>query len=70
MAVDEFRRWNGEKVPRQVTFDKDIPIVGAVIGMIPDGSRSKSYQNFAKEFKRLSEIHASFAAKKGDEKPK
>lgn len=68
MAVDEFRRWNGEKVPRQVTFDKDIPIVGAVIGMLPDGSRSKSYQNFAKEFKRLSEIHASFAAKKGDEK--
>ena len=66
--LDEFRRWNGEKVPENIRILKDVPLVGAVIGRAPDGTRSRSYQEFAENYNRLSQIKAAYSSKSGKEK--
>lgn len=66
--IDQLKRWNGQEVPEQVKVMKDVPIVGAVMGSIPDGSRSKSYQEFARNYKELSEIKNAYNSKSGAEK--
>ena len=66
--LDDFRRWNGEKVPEDIIIKKDIPLVGALFGRLPDGTRSKSYQEFARNYKELSEIKAAYSAKSGAER--
>jgi len=66
--IDQLKRWNGQEVPEDVKVMKDVPIVGAVMGSIPDGSRSKSYQEFARNYKELSEIKNAYNSKSGEEK--
>lgn len=66
--LDQFKRWNGQEVPESVTVSKDVPFVGALIGSIPDGTRSKSYQEFAQNYKELSEIKNAYNAKRGSDK--
>lgn len=66
--LEQFKRWNGEDVPEDVAIKKDIPVVGAVIGRLPDGTRSNSYQEFARNYKELSEIKAAYSSKHGAER--
>lgn len=66
--LDKFKRWNGQEVPENITIKKDIPLVGALFGRLPDGTRSKSYQEFAENYKRLSQIKAAYSSKNGEEK--
>lgn len=66
--LDQFKRWNGEQVPEKVSNLKDVPIVGALIGRLPDGTRSNSYQIFARNYKELSEIKAAYSSKHGAER--
>lgn len=66
--LDNFKRWNGQEVPENISIKKDIPLVGALFGRLPDGTRSKSYQEFAENYKRLSQIKAAYSSKNGEEK--
>lgn len=66
--IDQFKKWNGEEVNEGITVKKDIPIVGALVGRIPDGSRSRSYQQFADDFKKAQQAHNAYNNKDGAER--
>lgn len=66
--LDQFKRWNGEEVPEDIIIKKDIPLVGALIGRLPDGTRSKSYQQFANDYQNFLQIHTSFNKRSGSDK--
>ena len=66
--LDHFKRWNGEEVPEDIIIKKDIPLVGALIGRLPDGTRSKSYQQFANDYQKFLQIHTSFNKRSGSDK--
>lgn len=66
--LDEFRRWNGEQVPEDIIIKKDIPLVGALIGRLPDGTRSKSYQQFQNDYAEFSQINKACNQREGAEK--
>ena len=67
---DQFKRWNGEEVPEDIIIKKDIPLVGALIGRLPDGMRSRSFQQFDNNFSYFQQISKSNAQKTGEEKVK
>lgn len=67
---DQFKRWNGEEVPEDIVIKKDIPLVGALIGRLPDGMRSRSFQQFDNNFSYFQQISKSNAQKTGEEKVK
>lgn len=66
--IDKVKRWNGEQVPENIIIKKDIPLVGAVMGRLPDGTRSKSYQQFDDNFSRFKQAHTAHSQKSGAEK--
>lgn len=65
---DKFKRWNGQEVPEDISIKKDVPVVGALVGRLPDGTRSNSYQEFSENYRRLSQIKAAYSSKSGEEK--
>lgn len=66
--LDQFKRWNGEEVPEDIIIKKDIPLVGALIGRLPDGTRSKSHQQFANDYQNFLQIHTSYNQRSGADK--
>lgn len=66
--IDQFKRWNGEEVPENIIIKKDIPLVGALIGRLPDGTRSKSYQQFANDYQNFLQIHTAYNQRSGADK--
>ena len=66
--IDQFKRWNGEEVPEDIIIKKDIPLVGALIGRLPDGTRSKSYQQFANDYQNFLQIHTAYNQRSGADK--
>lgn len=68
--LDEFKRWNGENVTEDIVIKKDIPVVGAVLGRLPDGTRSKSYQQFSDDYSRFLQINTAYNQRSGSERVK
>lgn len=66
--LDQFKRWNGEQVTEDVVIKKDVPVVGAVVGRLPDGTRSKSYQEFATNYGRFMQINTAYNQRTGEAK--
>ncbi len=68
--LDDFKRWNGEEVPENIIIKKDIPLVGALVGRLPDGTRSKSYQHFQNDYTEFMQINSAYNQRQGLEKTK
>lgn len=68
--LDRFKRWNGEKVPEKTIILKDIPFVGALFGNLPDGTRSKSYQQFMKDYRKFLQVNTAYKQRSGVDKAK
>ncbi|HBO50075.1 MAG TPA: hypothetical protein DD619_04745 [Alphaproteobacteria bacterium] len=68
--LDRFKRWNGENVPEKTIILKDIPFVGALFGNLPDGTRSKSYQQFMRDYRKFLQVNTAYKQRSGADKAK
>lgn len=66
--LQEFKKFNGERVPEAPEDLKNVPVIRGFIASYPMGSSSKEVQNFYENLKEYQQIEATSKKKEGKER--